>query len=122
MVVDWLRGEVFDRDSIKSEVFKVFLEAPRQKYGKAALVTDNAKSHRPKLIREYLKSTGGDTAPTCPPPHAPRLDPVWMRWRMIKARLAARCHSAADEMERSIVRLVGSGEVQPVRIPTLPMA
>ena len=38
--------------STKSEVFKVFLEALRQKYGRVALVTDNAGSRQPKFIRE----------------------------------------------------------------------
>ncbi len=56
------------------------------------------------------------------PPYAPQLNPIEIQWRMIKAQLAARYHSAEDEMEHSIVRLVESGEVQPVRISTLPMA
>ena len=41
---------------------------------------------------------------------------------MIKARLAGRYYSAEDEMECSIIRLVESGEVQPVQISGLPMA
>ena len=41
---------------------------------------------------------------------------------MIKARLAERCYSTEDEMEDSIIRLVESGEVQPVWISGLPMA
>ena len=41
---------------------------------------------------------------------------------MIKARLAARYFATEDEMDDSLIRLVESGEVQPVRISTLPMA
>ena len=41
---------------------------------------------------------------------------------MTRARLACRYHSTEDEMERSIIRLVESGEVQPVRISNLPFA
>ena len=41
---------------------------------------------------------------------------------MIKVRLAGRYYSTEDEMERSIIRLVESSEVQPVRISGLLMA
>ena len=41
---------------------------------------------------------------------------------MIEARLAARYFATKDEMENSIIRLVESGEAQPVRISNLPMA
>ena len=108
--------------STKSEVFKVFLEALRQKYGRVAFVTDNAKSHKSKLIRDYLKSTGGDVVLIYLPPYTPQLNPIEIQWRMIKARLACRYFATEDEMERSIVRLVESGEVQPVQISTLSMA
>ena len=108
--------------STRSAVFKVFLEALRQKYGRVAFVTDNARSHKSRLIQKYLKSAGGDVILTCLPPYTPQLNPIEIQWRMIKARLACRYHSAEDEMERSIVRLVESGEVQPVRISNLPFA
>ena len=45
---------VMAADLLKSSVFKVFLEALHQKYGKVAFITDNAKSHKSKLIQEYL--------------------------------------------------------------------
>ena len=54
--------------STKATVFKVFLEALRQKYGKVAFVTDNAASHKSKLVQEYLESTGGDVCPGMPVP------------------------------------------------------
>ena len=108
--------------SAKSKVFKVFLEALRQKYGKVAFVTDNAKSHKSKLIQDYLKSTGGDVVLIYLPPHTPQLNPIEIQWRIIKARLACRYFATADELEDSIIRLVESGEVQPVQISTLPMA
>ena len=108
--------------STKSEVFKVFLEALRQKYGKVAFVTDNAGSHKSKLIQKYLRSTGGDVVLIYLPPYTPQLNPIEIQWRIIKARLAARYYSTEDEMEDSIIRLVESGEVQPVRISALPMA
>ena len=108
--------------SAKFSVFKVFLEALRQKYGRVAFVTDNAKSHRSKLVQEYLESTGGDAVLICLLPYTPQLNPIKIQWRMIKARLAARYFATEDEMECSVIRLVESGEVQPVRISTLPMA
>ena len=109
-------------DSTRSAVFKVFLEALRQKYGRVAFVTDNARSHKSRLIQKYLKSAGGDVVLVCLPPYTPQLNPIEVQWRMIKARLACRYHSTEDEMERSIIRLVESGEVQPVRISNLPFA
>ena len=63
-------------DSTRSTVFKVFLEAFRQKYGKVAFVTDNAASHKSHLIQEYLKSTGGDMVLIYLPPHTPQLNPM----------------------------------------------
>ena len=113
---------VMAASSTKSSVFKVFLEALRQKYGRVAFVTDNAKSHRSKLIQEYMESTGGDVVLIYLPPYTPQLNPIEIQWRMIKARLAARYFATEDEMEDSLIRLVESGEVQPVRISTLPMA
>ena len=57
--------------STKSKVFKVFLEALRQKYGKVVFVTDNAKSHKSKLIQEYLGLTGDDIVLIYLPPYTP---------------------------------------------------
>jgi transposase len=85
-------------------------------------VTDNATSHKSRLIREYLESTGGDVVLMYLPPYTPQLNPIEIQWRMIKARLAGRYFATEDEMERSIIRLVESGEVQPVRISNLPIA
>ena len=113
---------VMAADSTKSAVFKVFLEALRQKYGRVAFVTDNAKSHKSQLIQEYLESTNGDVVLIYLPPYTPQLNPIEIQWRMIKARLAARYFATNDEMEDSIIRLVESGEVQPIRISNLPMA
>ena len=50
--------------STRSSVFKIFLEALRQKYGKVVFVTDNAKSHDSKLIKDCLKTAGGDVVLT----------------------------------------------------------
>ena len=113
---------VMQADSTKSTVFKVFLEALRQKYGKVAFVTDNAASHKSELIQKYLKDAGGDVVLIYLPPYTPQLNPIEIQWRMIKARLASRYFATEDEMEDSIIRLVESGEVQPVRISGLPMA
>ena len=85
-------------------------------------MTDNAKSRMSKLIQEYLESTGGDAVLICLLPYTPQLNPIEIQWRMIKARLAAGYFATEDEMECSVIRLVESGEVQPVRISTLPMA
>ena len=113
---------VMQAGSTRSGVFKIFLEALRQKYGRVAFVTDNASSHKSRLIREYLESTGGDVVLMYLPPYTPQLNPIEVQWRMIKARLACRYFATEDEMECSIVRLVESGEVQPVRISDLPIA
>ena len=109
-------------DSTRSTMFKVLLEALRQKYGKVAFVTGNAAPHKSELIKKYLKSTGGDVILIYLPPYTPQLNPIEIQWWMIKARLAARYYQTEDEMEDSIIRLVESGEVQPVRISGLPMA
>ena len=106
----------------RSAVSGVFPGALRQKYGRAAFVTDNARSRKPKPIRRCLKSAGGDVVLTCPPPHAPQLNPVGVRWRMTGARLAGRCHSAEDETGRSIIRPAGSGGARPVQTSNLPFA
>ena len=98
------------------------MEALRQKCGKVAFVTDNAASRKLDLIKKYLKLTGGDVVLIYLPPYTPQLNPIEIQWRMIKARLAARYYQTEDEMEDSIIRLVESGEVQPVRISGLPMA
>ena len=109
-------------DSTKSTMFKAYPEALRQKYGKVAFVTDNAASHKSHLIKKYLKDAGGDVVLIYLPPYTPQLNPIEIQWRMIKVRLAARYYQTEDEMEDSIIRLVESGEVQPVRISGLPMA
>ena len=103
-------------------MFKVFLEALRQKWGKVAFVTDNDASHKSELIKKYLKDAGGDVVLIYLPPYTPQLNPIEIQWRMIKARLAARYFATEDEMEDSTILLVESGEVQPVRISGLPMA
>ena len=107
--------------STRSSVFKIFLEALRQKYGKVVFVTDNAKSHDSKLIKDYLKQTGGDVVLIYLPAYTPQLNPIEIQWRIIKARLAGRYYATEDEMEDSIIRLVESGEVQPVQVTGLPM-
>ena len=83
--------------------------------GRVAFVTDNAAPHKPELIQ---KSTGGGVVPTCLPPCAPQLSPTGVQWRMIEARLAGRYYSTEDEMEHSIMRPAGSGEVHPSGYPT----
>ena len=107
--------------STRSSVFKIFLEALRQKYGKVVFVTDNAKSHDSKLIKDYLKQTGGDVVLIYLPAYTPQLNPIEIQRRIIKARLAGRYHATEDEMEDSIIRLAESGEVQPVQVTGLPM-
>ena len=107
--------------STKSSVFKIFLEALRQKYGKVVFVTDNAKSHNSKLIRDYLEMTGGDVVLIYLPAYTPQLNPIEIQWRIIKARLAGRYFATEDELEDSLVRLVESGEVKPVQVTGLPM-
>ena len=62
--------------STRSAVFKVFLEALRQKYGRVAFVTDNARSHKSQLIQEYLESTGSDVVLMYLPPYTPQLNPI----------------------------------------------
>ena len=94
---------VMKASSTRSEVFKVFLEALRQKYGRVMFVTDNARSHKSQLIQRYLKSTGGDVVLIYLPPHTPQLNPVEIQWRVIKARLAGRYHSTEDAMEDSLI-------------------
>ena len=76
--------------STRSSVFKIFLEALRQKYGKVVFVTDNAKSHDSKLIKDCLKQTGGDVVLIYLPAYTPQLNPIEIQWRIIKARLAGR--------------------------------
>ena len=56
------------------------------------------------------------------PPYTPQHNPIEIRWRVIKARLAARYFATDDEMENSIIRLVESGEVQHVWISGLLIA
>ena len=41
---------------------------------------------------------------------------------MIKVRLAGRCFATGDDPGNSITALIASGEAQPVRISSLPMA
>ena len=84
-------------------------------------MTDNAKSHDSKLIKDYLKQTGGDVVLIYLPAYTPQLNPIEIQWRIIKARLAGRYFATEDEMEDSIIRLVESGEVQPVQVTGLPM-
>ena len=108
--------------STKSKVFKVFLEALRQKYGKVAFVTDNAKSHKSELIQKYLETAGDDVVLIYLPPYTPQLNPIEIQWRIIKARLAGRYFATEDDLEDTIIRLVESGEVQPVQISSLAMA
>ena len=97
--------------STRSTVFKVFLEALRQKYGKMALMTDNASPHKSQIIRECLESAGGDAVLMCLSPYTPQTNPIEVRWRVIKARLACRYYQTENEMENSLIRLVESGEV-----------
>ena len=97
------------------------MEALRQKYDKVVFVTDNAKSHDSKLIKDYLKLAGGDVVLIYLPAYTPQLNPIEIQWRIIKARLAGRYFAAEDEMEDSIIRLIESGEVQPVQVTGLPM-
>lgn len=73
----------------------------------------------------HLEISGVDRqrcGPDMPAPYTPQLNPIEVQWRMIKARLACRYHSTRDEMEISIIKLVESGEVQPVQISNLPFA
>ena len=84
-------------------------------------MTDNAKSHDSKLVKDCLKLADGDMVLICLPAYTPQLNPIEIQWRIIKARLAGRYFAAEDEMEDSIIRLAGSGEVQPVQVTGLPM-
>ena len=62
---------------------------------------------------------GAPEQPILGPPYTPQLNPIEIQWRTIKAWLACRYFATEDEMERSIVRLVESGEVRPVHISGL---
>ena len=72
-------------------------------------MTDNAKSHDSKLIKDYLNMAGGDLVLICQLAYTPQLNPVEIQWRIIRARLAGRYFATEDEMEYSITRLVESG-------------
>ena len=85
-------------------------------------MTDNAASYKSQLTQEYLKSTGGDVALMYLLPCTPQMSPIETQWWMIKERPTGRYFATEDEMKCSIVMLVESGAVQPVRISGLPMA
>ena len=85
-------------------------------------MTDNAASYKSQLAQEYPESTGGDVALMYLPPCTPQMSPIEAQWRMIKERPTGRYCATEDEMECSIVMLVESGAVQPIRISGLPMA
>ena len=109
-------------DSTSSEMFIKFLKEIHKKYGKIALVTDNATSHKSKLVKQYLKSTNGDVILMYLPPYTPQLNPIEIQWRVIKSRLAARYFATKKELEHPIRKLIRTREVEPVKIINLPMA
>ena len=109
-------------DSTNSNTFKIFIEALYQKYGKLVFVVDNASYHKSHTIQEYLKSKGGEVILIYLPPYTPQLNPIEIQWRMIKIRLAGRYFATEEDLKDAIIRLVESGEVQPVQISSLPIA
>ena len=117
-------GELYLKfaDSTSSKMFINFLKGLHKKYGKIALVTDNAASHKSKLVNQYLKSTNGNVILIYLPPYTPQLNPIEIQWRMIKSRLLARYFATKEELKHSIRKMIRTHEVEPVKIINLPIA
>ena len=109
-------------ESTNSKTFKIFAEALHQEHGKVVVVLDSAPYHKSHIIQEYIRSTGGEVILMYLLSYTPQLSPTEIRWQMIKMRLAGRYFVTEGELEDAIIRLVESGEVQPVQISTLPIA
>lgn len=85
-------------------------------------MVDNASYHKSHIIQKYLESTGGEVVLIYLPPYTPQLNPIETQWRMIKIRLAGRYFATEKYLKDVIIRLVESGEVQPLKISSLPIA
>lgn len=55
----------------------------------------------------------------CLPPYTPQLSPIEVQRKVIKEWLAGRYFATVEEPEASLIRLVETGEVRPVRIASV---
>ena len=109
-------GENFCRlhfcDRANSDNVIFLLESLRNKYGKIFVICDNAKAHKSRDIRNYLKRTGGKVILWYLPPYTPQQNPIEIQWREIKRAIGPRYFEGGfEQMKASIRRMLANGEV-----------
>ncbi|MFT9846953.1 IS630 family transposase [Aneurinibacillus sp. REN35] len=83
--VDTQTGDTFcmTADSCNAASFLEFLKQVRTKYAdkKIIMIIDNARIHRAKLLRPFLKENKQKLYLLFLPPYSPNLNPIEKRWR-----------------------------------------
>lgn len=88
---------------MRKEEVVAFLKALKGHYRRPLLIVwDGAKSHRSRLVRDYVDSTEGHMQIEFLPAYAPELNPVEYLWAWLKRHaLANFCPETLAELQHS---------------------
>ena len=90
-----------------SEYFLMFLKAAHRKYGRLAMVLDNAKPHTAGPVKEWVGGTGGDVRLIFLPPYTPEFNASEECWRQVRRNVqAGRHHTSIEELKREVAEFV----------------
>lgn len=82
------------------------MDKPRCRFGKPAVVVDNAVYHDSRRVRRYLKRNGGFAKLLFLPPYSPFLNPGEWFWRRGKTKIHGTFRRTAKNYFRRKVMLV----------------
>ena len=107
-------------DAANSDEFVDFLKELHGKYPKFVMILDNASYHKSHTVKEYLDAIEKDPQKEIElrflSPYTPQLNPAEIQLRELKKRRAGRYFSSEDELKKSIMAMVDSGEAKPVKL------
>jgi transposase len=105
----------FHEGSIKKEQIVVFLKALKQHLKQPLLIVwDGLRTHRSRLVRDYLDSTEGHLQVAFLPPYAPDLNPVEYLWAWLKRHaLANFCPDNLSELQLTARNRLMSAQRRP---------
>ena len=103
-------------DDLSANSYVWLVEHLLRRYGVVSIITDNAGALTSKEMRKFLDDADGAVELLHLPPHAPRLNPIEVEWREIKAAIADIFFYGLDNMRDAIRQMIHNGEILIVKM------
>ena len=118
-----MTGEIFciEGDRFDAAVFLEFLKAILKKYpnGKTAIVLDNSRIHRAKILVEFLEENKERLELVFLPPYSPELNLIEGLWKWLKSDIMINVfYETSEEIKTSIRNFIITISQNPSEIIT----